>query len=263
MRDTMVSALNQNRVRQSFRRGLGSYHEHASAQARIAQRLVQLLVEQGAANRFENVMEFGCGTGHLTQALMQHFTIQHLTLNDLVAEAAPGLGALTEARADRTHFTFGPIETVPLPHELDLILSASTVQWVTDIPTLMARLCARLSPDGWVALSGFGMQQFHQLRCLGSTAAAPSYIDAANWGAMLPRDVELVHVSQTPIELRFDSAIDLLRHLRNTGVNGQAEQNWSRGRLKDFDASYRRQFGQDGKLPLTYDPVWVIARKRR
>ncbi len=262
MRDNMLSNLSQNRVRQSFRRGLGSYHQHASAQAEIASRLVQILGEKGAPNRYENVLEFGCGTGHLTQPLMQTFDIHHLTLNDLVAEAALGLGALTQDRAERTHFTFGPIETVPLPTELDLIASASTVQWISDLPTLMARLAARLCPGGWLAISGFGSAQFHQLRSLGSTSAAPSYADAQDWPALLPRDVELVHVVQDPVEVLFDNAIDLLRHLRNTGVNAQAEQQWSRGRLKEFEDNYRSRFGQDGKLPLTYDPVWMIARKR-
>ncbi|NRB19055.1 MAG: methyltransferase domain-containing protein [Rhodobacteraceae bacterium] len=262
MRDAMSSDLNQNRVRQSFRRGLASYHQHARAQAEIAAALVQALRQQGAPEWFDNVLEFGCGTGHLTRPLLQSFDIHHLTLNDLVAEAAPGLGALTKDRADRTHFTFGPIETVPLPSELDLITSASTVQWISDMPALMARLSARLSPGGWLALSGFGSAQFHQLRDLGSSAAAPSYVDAPDWPALLPRDMELLHVAQEPIEMLFDGAIDLLRHLRNTGVNAQAEQRWSRGRLTEFEDSYRSQFGHDGKLPLTYDPVWMIARKR-
>ncbi|PCJ10540.1 MAG: biotin synthase [Rhodobacteraceae bacterium] len=261
MRDHTPSLLNQNRVRQSFRRGLSSYHQHASVQAEIATRLVQLLRQQGAPVRFENVLEFGCGTGHLTQVLMQNLDIHHLTLNDLVPEVAPGLSALTAQRAERTEFTFGPIETVPLPLELDLITSASTIQWLNDAPALMARLTARLCPGGWLAISGFGTAQFHQLRSLGSSAAAPSYVDAQDWSALLPRDVELVLVLQRPVEMLFESAIDLLRHLRNTGVNAQAEQHWSRGRLKDFEDRYRSQYGQNGRLPLSYDPVWMIARK--
>ena len=261
MRDNMLSNLNQSRVRQSFRRGLDSYHQHASAQADIALGLVQILQGQGAPEHFENVLEFGCGTGHLTRPLLHSLDIHHLTLNDLVAEAAPGLGALTKDRSDRTHFTFGPIETVPLPQELDLIISSSTVQWISDIPTLMARLSARLSPGGWLAISGFGTAQFHQLRSLGSSAAAPSYVDAMDWPDLLPCDVDLVHVSQAATDMQFDSAMELLRHLRKTGVNAQAEQHWSRGRLRAFEDNYRSKFGRDGKLPLTYDPVWMIARK--
>jgi malonyl-CoA O-methyltransferase len=263
MKDNMSSTMNQSRVRHSFRRGLASYHQHASAQAEIAARLVQILQGQEAPDRFDNVLEFGCGTGHLTRPLLQSLDIQHLTLNDLVAEAAPGLGALTKDRSDRTHFTFGPIETVPLPSELDLIISTSTVQWVSDMPALMARLSARLSPGGWLAISGFGTAQFHQLRSLGSSAAAPSYVDAGDWPGLLPRDLDLVHVSQSAIDMEFATAMELLRHLRHTGVNAQAEQHWSRGRLTAFEDNYRTKFGRAGKLPLTYDPVWMIARRRR
>ncbi|KAE9629943.1 malonyl-ACP O-methyltransferase BioC [Parasedimentitalea maritima] len=259
----MTSSLNQNRVRQSFRRGLSSYHMGATAQAKIATNLVQMLREQGAPVRFENVLEFGCGTGHLTRPLIENFDIHHLSLNDLVAEALSGLSVLTSDRAERTDFTFGPIETVPLPKELDLIASASTVQWVSDVPALMARLVARLCPGGWLAVSGFGRAQFHELRNLGSDAAAPSYHDAQDWPALLPRDVELMHVAQEPMVLQFDSVVELLRHLRKTGVNAQASQRWNRGRLREFEAAYRHQFGQDGKLPLTYDPVCMIARKCR
>ena len=263
MRDNLLSNLNQDRVRQSFRRGLESYHQHAKAQADIAAELVRLLQEQGAPDRFENVLEFGCGTGHLTLPLMLQFDIHHLTLNDLVPEAAIGLSGLTSDRAERTDFTFGPIETLPLPRDLDLITSASTVQWIDDVPGLMARLASRLSPGGWMAISGFGRNQFHQLRSLGSSAAAPSYIDPSEWQARLPLGLELLHVGQKPVELMFDSAIDLLRHLRNTGVNAQAKQRWSRGRLEAFEESYRSEFGQGRQLPLTYDPVWMIARKAR
>ena len=119
----------------------------------------------------------------------------------------------------------------------------------------------RLRPGGWLAVAGFGTAQFHQLRTLGSTSAAPSYVDSKDWSTLLPDDVELLHVAQNPVEMLFDSAIDLLRHLRNTGVNGQSEQRWSRRRLKDFEDAYRDRFGQCGKLPLTYDPVWMVARK--
>ncbi|MGR3759876.1 methyltransferase domain-containing protein [Roseobacteraceae bacterium NS-SX3] len=262
MKDMQLPGLDQTRVRESFRRGLETYHQNASAQAGIAARLAQLLREHGTPHRFGAAFEFGCGTGHLTAELMQGFGIGQLTLNDLVAEAGPRLRALTAHRAEATHFAFGPVETVPLPRELDLVASASTVQWIADVPALMMRLAARLRPGGWLAVSGFGRAQFHELAALGPAAAAPSYADAAEWLAMLPADMEIVAVEQRPAVMEFASALSLLKHLRLTGVNGHARQSWSRGRLRAFEAEYRARFGRDGRLPLTYDPVWVIARKR-
>ena len=259
MKDTSAPLLDQARVQRSFRRGLETYHRHAVAQARIAQDLAAMLAGAGAPRKLEAVLEFGCGTGLLTEALLGRFGIAGLTLNDLVAEAAPGLQARTAGQA---RFLAGPIEQLPLPDGLDLIASASTVQWVEDIPALMARLAASLRPGGWLALSGFGRGHFPELAALGSGAAAPGDADGAEWAGLLPPGMELLEVVQQPIVLTFGSAMELLRHLRRTGVNGQARARWSRASLQAFEESYRARFGQQGRLPLTYDAVRLIARKR-
>lgn len=261
MKDMMPPQVDRSRVRQSFRRGLESYHRNASVQADIAAQLAQMLQAEGAPGQFGAALEFGCGTGHLTRQLVQRFEIGSLLLNDLVPEAASAVQALEGAELPQVRFEAGPVESLPLPQELDLIASASTVQWIPDLPALTARLAARLKPGGWLALSGFGRGQFRELAALGSAAAAPSYLDAGEWRAVLPGSLDLVAAAQAPVMLEFDSALALLRHLRQTGVNGHAQQSWSRRRLRDFEDAYRAQFGQGGKLPLTYDPVLLVARR--
>lgn len=262
MKDIMPPQLDQSRVRQSFRRGLQSYHRSASVQADIAARLAELLQAQGAPERFEAALEFGCGTGHLTRQLVQRFGFGSLLLNDLVPEAASVLQETGGAAPVQVRFEAGPVESLPLPHGLDLIASASTVQWIPDLSALTARLAARLNPGGWLALSGFGRGQFRELAALGSAAAAPSYLDAGEWRAVLPQSLDILAVTQAPVVLEFDSALALLKHLRQTGVNGHAQQSWSRRHLRDFENAYRERFGGGGKLPLTYDPVLLVARRR-
>ncbi|WP_417474138.1 methyltransferase [Leisingera sp.] len=261
MKDIGARIPDQTRIRQSFRRGLGSYHRAASVQAQIAARLAQLLAQAGAAPQIGSAVEFGCGTGHLTQQLAQRFDFGRLLLNDLVPEASAALSVLPRATRAQARFAAGPIETLPLPAQLDLIASASTVQWIADLPGLLARLADHLAPGGWLLLSGFGRRQFHELAALGSAAAAPSYLDAADWPAMLPAGLEIHALEQTPQVLHFDGAMALLKHLRQTGVNGHAQQGWSRRRLRDFEDRYRARFGQAGRLPLTYDPVLLLARR--
>ncbi|KIC13621.1 malonyl-ACP O-methyltransferase BioC [Leisingera sp. ANG-Vp] len=260
MKDVLPQDPDQGRIRQSFRRGLESYHRNASVQAQIAARLAQMLQDQGAPGQFRAVLEFGCGTGHLTGELLQRFETDSLLLNDLVPEAALLLKNLRHTPA-QARFEAGPVEGLALPQDLDLVASASTVQWIAGLPALMARLAAHLKPGGWLALSGFGRSQFRELAALGSDAAAPAYLDAEEWPAVLPDGVEILAIEQQPVELEFETALALLKHLRQTGVNGQARQNWSRRCLQDFESAYRARFGRDGKLPLTYDPVLLIARK--
>ncbi|MDC0738455.1 methyltransferase domain-containing protein [Cognatishimia sp. SS12] len=243
----------QTKVQQSFRRGLDSYHQAATHQADIAAQLGHRLSDL-APKHLGRVLEFGAGTGHLTQQITKRLSIETLWINDLVPESA-GF-APPEAT-----FLPGPIETLVLPGKLDLICSASTVQWIEDLPGTIKRLCAHLAPGGWIALSGFGAAQFHELRELGSTAAAPSYVDAEAWRDVLPSDMTIKHLSQGRQVAWFADARALLRHLRETGVNGGASQHWGPQALKTFESDYRRRFGTPQGLPLTYDPVWVIARK--
>lgn len=244
---------NQTRVQQSFRRGLDTYHSAATHQADIANRLAECLATV-APNALPNVFEFGVGTGHLTQAIQDRFTVNNLRLNDLVPECA----AFAPSTAT---FLGGPVQQVPLPNDLDLICSASTVQWLDDLPTTISQLSNHLRTGGWLALSSFGTAQFHELRSLGSNAAAPSYCDAEDWRAILPKTMKIKHLSQARRVEWFPNAIALLRHLRDTGVNGAASQKWSAKDLKAFEASYRDRFGTPQGLPLSYDPVWVIAQK--
>lgn len=242
------------RIERSFRRGLQSYHQSATVQAQIAKVLAGELAKH-APKELNTAFEFGCGTGHLTRALRAQFDIGTLDLNDLVPDCADITGPL----GDR--FLPGPIEALPLPRDPDLIASASTIQWVEDPRALMRRLWQSLRPGGWLAVSGFASDHFPELQAMGSEAAAPSYISARDWGAMLPPEARICLREETRIEMRFNSALDLLRHLRATGVNGKAQGGWSPARLRSFSDTYRERFGRNGQLPLTYVPTFLIAQK--
>lgn len=250
------------KVQQSFQRSLDSYHQTALAQKRIAADLVQLLAAATPQRHFRHVLEFGCGTGLLTRALLDAFKIDTLFLNDILSAPRETLQDMAAPHVDAVSFIDGAIEKCALPSQLDLIISASTIQWVQDHKTLMSRLSRQLNADGWLALSGFGRDHFAELDSLGSSAGAPGYRDANEWEDLLPPELELVRVHQDHHVLYFETALELLRHLRATGVNARAGQPWSRRRLDAFEADYRARFDIDGKLPLTYSPVWIIARKR-
>lgn len=251
----------QARVQQSFRRGLASYHDHARVQAGIARTLATALATAGTPVHFERALEFGCGTGHLTAALLANFRISDLTLNDLVPDCAAHLQPLLAGQVAQSRFLPGPIETLPLPASLDLIAAASTVQWLTDLPTLLHRLSDHLAPGGWLALSGFARSHFAELHQISADARAPGYLDPADWPDLLPSTLKIIHLHQETVQLTFPDPVSLLRHLRLTGVNGRARQQWTRARLAGFAERLTRERPKDSPLTLTYQPVYLIARK--
>ena len=245
----------------SFQRSLPSYHAASTAQAQIADALVQALQWSGAPTRFARVFEFGCGTGHLTSHLLHQFSIVHLGLNDLLPDCAATLQPILHRYSVTATFSPGAIETLNLPTGLNLIASASTVQWVDDPASLLARLADHLAPGGWLALSGFGTGHFAELRQLGGYGKAPSYLDPADWQRILPSTLQVLALQSQPIVLRFPDALSLLRHLRHTGVNAPASRIWTRADLAAFEARLRIGLPKDSELTLTYCPVILIARK--
>lgn len=250
-----MTPISDSKVHDSFRRSLSSYSEEASPQRRIAQLLVRRLLRVCSQQRFRSLFEFGCGTGHLTVPLTGALDIAHVTLNDLVAEVAHDVPVAFDA------FIAGPVETAAWPADVDLIASASALQWLDDPEDLVKRLVEHLAPKGWLALSSFGPDQFAELQVLGSAAGAPGYITPERLKQALRPKVQPVDIGGATFKLWFDSPTDVLRHLRRTGVNGRASGRWTRGDLETFSAAYTDKFAVQGRVPLTYHPVWAIAHK--
>ncbi|MDA5095326.1 methyltransferase domain-containing protein [Aliiroseovarius sp. KMU-50] len=249
-----------DRVGRSFARNFHSYHANATLQAAIAEGLARRLTHHGAPTQFARGFEFGCGTGHLTRALRARFRIDHLTLNDLVQSAA------NVAREQAADFLPGDIRHLGWPDAPDLIASASTLQWMADPASLVTRAADHLAPGGWLALSGFGPEQYRELATLGSTAQAPGLCHADTLASALASSTGeyIIHEARGRIQrLWFTSPQEVLRHLRQTGVNGAAREVWTKARLQEFCAGYRHRFEQDGRVPLTYHPTWLIAQKRK
>lgn len=257
----MENSRLSDRVKRSFRRGFETYSDTASVQAQVAQTLAKMIVDHSPDATFEHAFEFGCGTGNLTRSLVGQAKIDELWLNDLV----PASRQVTDEAAPfvkKVQFLGGDVADLLLPRPVDLIASASTIQWIPDHAALLSHLGAFLAPGGLLAISGFGTSQYSELVKLGSVAGAPGYRDAEDWAGVLPPDLELISRAQEKAVLTFPNARAVLKHLRRTGVNGQASSNWTRRQLAAFEGEYVERFGGSDGVTLTYDPVWLLARKK-
>jgi len=243
------------RVQRSFSRSFRTYHDCAGQQARIADRLVQDLRNSGAPQHFATALEFGCGTGHLTHRLRETFGFGALAINDLSPEADE------TAAAFGAEFLCGDAETIVWPDQPALIASASMIQWVPDPAAFVRRAAVALASGGWLAISGFGPEQYHELVRIGSAAKAPGLCSADDLAGAVDGILDVVSVGERQTQIQFSSPRNVLEHLRKTGVNGRAQKVWTKSRLLEFTNEYVRQFGSEAGVPLTYHPVWIIARK--
>lgn len=158
-------------------------------------------------------------------------------------------------------FLYGDAARIDWPEAPDLIASASMIQWLPDPAPLLSRAAKALGPGGYLALSGFGPRQYEELTALGSTAAAPGLCDVERLAERVRGPLEILAAGEEVRRMRFATPSDVLTHLRQTGVNGRAQKGWTKGTLRQFADDYRTRFETAEGVPLTYHPVWIVARK--
>ncbi|MCM1066008.1 MAG: DUF452 family protein [Muribaculaceae bacterium] len=250
--------VDKMRVGERFAKGRASYQDAASVQAAIVERLWRAACSLGVEARCRRagaaVLEVGCGSGMLSRLLASTMKPGgSLELWDIAGEAplsaAPGV-----------NFCRCDAETAIMElhaGSLDIVASASTIQWFNS-PSRFFAECARvLRPGGYALLSTFVRGNLHEVSAAtGKSLALP---DAAQWLSLVPDDFELLHSESYRHSLDFGSAIDVFRHLKATGVNS-LDRSGADGSLKKALDRYPADL--DGRYRATYRPLIMILRKK-
>lgn len=251
--------MDKRLIAERFARARATYSREARVQQQVAEKMTALLRRTLPDARFDRIAEFGCGTGLYSQLIHDTWHPSLLHLNDLCPEMRFCLEELT-ARPG-VAFEAGDAETCPLPGGLDLLTSCSTLQWFASPRDFFRRSASLLRPGGVLAFTTFGLRNLHEIRTL--TGNGLDYTPPLQ----LRRELEdagfcILHLEQEEAVLRFPTPVDVLRHLRMTGVTGTEKQTWSRGRLQAFCDEYVRRFGSPESVSLTYQPIYVISSQK-
>jgi malonyl-CoA O-methyltransferase len=251
--------LDKERIKKRFTRAAATYDDQAVIQLKVADRLLTLL-DQHAALPPRKVLEIGCCTGMLTSRLAQRYRgLEKLYVNDLVPDFNP-LVANRVAEHVSPEFLAGDIETVALPENIDLVISSSTFHWLNDLPSLFGRLVTHMAPEGTLAFSMYSIHNLMELREL--TGIGLKYYGLEQIKAMVGKHFLVLACEEELITFKFRDPLDILHHLRETGVNALDGSLWSRSRLTDFITQYKHRFTEGNLVRLTYHPVYCIARKK-
>ncbi|PWJ44477.1 malonyl-ACP O-methyltransferase BioC [Sediminitomix flava] len=244
--------VDKDLVAQRFKSSTETYRNSAIVQEQMASHLSELL-KDFSNKEFNRVLEVGCGTGFLTQKL-PHEKMERFWANDLVAEVGK---TVSEIRKDCT-FLAGDIEKIAIPDQLDLIVSGATFQWVTAPRTFFCKLRDHLDVNGLLCFSTFGTRNFYEIRQL--TNQGLNYIEKQDYSHLL-YNFQILHLQEKTYTLYFESVKDLLRHIKDTGVNGVHQSPWSIREYRNFEKAYEEHFRSEKGLSLTYDALFIIAKK--
>lgn len=245
------------RVHQRFHRGLATYQEAAHVQRRMAQALCELLLQSTPLRQFGTVLDLGCGTGLLTDAFASacHWDVLHLY--DLI-DACERL----HAQRPKTQFHQADLNNYDSYPEADLILSGATFQWIHDLDALLPRLHKALKPGGLLVFSTFGPRNLKEVHAIQDSGLA--YLSTVELADKLSgAGFELLHLEATQEVLSFASPRDVLEHLKATGVTASTKNRvWTKTMLRAFEEQYQAFRTSDNRYPLTYTPVYCVARSR-
>lgn len=248
----MKLEIDKELIIRRFGASFESYDRLADVQRRICERLASLV---GGEPR--RILEIGAGTGFLTRLLVEKWgsgrfvagdsTPASQALNDVRQEwfmndLSPASEGFVRAILPSAHFICGDAEAIEFPENLDLIASASTMQWFEDAAAFLAKAATALAPQGVLAVSTFGPENFRELR-----PAGLEYLSISELTALMERAGLVVeHAEEWTETLSFDEPLLLLKYIKTLGLNALPITTSIRG----FN-----------ETRLTYHPIVVVVRR--
>ncbi|MFI3268070.1 MAG: methyltransferase domain-containing protein [Rikenellaceae bacterium] len=249
--------LNKDLIQKRFAARLESYNKYALVQNRICEHL-GLLTDKFVDCEVRKALEIGAGTGFLTSILTSKFGDSQWYINDITSEVKPFIERVR--KTDKVAYLFGDAEKIDFSETYDLVVSSSVVQWFDDFEGFVDKL--DVNSGGYVVISSFGQRNFEQIK--GVLGVGLRYMSLNELESVFEgRGYEIIHSEQQIETLEFNSPLEVLKHIKMTGVNSVENFVWTRNKLNDFCKEYEKQYINDlGCVTLTYNPTILIAKKK-
>ncbi|EEL0790754.1 malonyl-ACP O-methyltransferase [Campylobacter jejuni] len=192
-------------------------------------------------SHFEKVFEFGCGRGELSKKLQNFITFNEYLKNDILN---------FKENSNILIFDMNEIAKQDLSKEkFDLIVSNATLQWL-DLKRIILSLRDMLNQNGILLLSTFAKQNLKEIKQ--STGFGLNYFSLNELEQIFKVYFNEVKITQELVELSFDNALDVFRHLKLSGVNSLGFYPLNKGFLKEFEEKFQNK--------LTYHPVFILCK---
>ena len=243
--------LNTKSIKSHFEKSMDKYDENAIVQIDSAEKLTIALTR--FANNFENVLELGCGTGILTQKLASKISFNNYYANDLVEKSKNYVSNIIP----QSIFLHGNAIKIKPPKKMDLITSNAMFQWFSNLEDIINHCKTLLNKDGLLAFSTFGVKNFTELKTLSGLSL--NYLTKEEIENILKKDFEILHIEEYTYTLNFNNPLELLAHMKNTGVNSLTSKTWTVKEVKDFCENYLQKYDS---VKLTYNPIIIIAKAK-
>lgn len=204
-----------------------TYDRVADPQSRWGRAMLERLPLHGT----ERVLDAGCGSGRVTEALAARLPHGRVVALDASAAMIEAARARLAPFGDRIEFVVADIrQPLPLVEPVDAILSTATFHWVPDHDTLFMNLAAVLRPGGMLVAQCGGVGNIASVRRVLATIG-DGWPGAAHYEAPLATAGRLDAAGFVDIECwltdeptRFEPGEPLETFLRTVILGGHLER---------------------------------------
>ena len=242
--------VNPKSVKLHFEKSMDKYDENAIVQRFLAETLASETAS--CKTGYSKILELGCGTGMLTRQIRQKLCFDSYTANDLSEKSKKYLDKILKNYI----FIRGNAAKIPMTSTYDLIISNAMFQWFTNLDEILAKYAKILNPDGILAFTTFSPENFPELETI--TGLSLDYKPENELKEILQKNYKILKFETFKKVLAFSTPLELLYHLKNTGVNSLGDKKWDFADVKNFCRKYLENFEN---VTLTYVPILVVAQK--
>jgi malonyl-CoA O-methyltransferase len=265
-----MSGIDTPRLRRAFGRAAGGYETVAALQREVASRLLEQLDAVGKSEP-ARVLDLGCGPGGAVQAIHRRWPKAHVLAVDFALPMLRQIGVRKEWWRP-TRRTLQPVcaDVAALPFvddSADLVFSSLCLQWVADLPPVLAGFRRVLRPGGLLLISTFGPDTLGELRDAFKLADAGDPVtpfahiqqvgDALQAAGF--RDPVL---HRDRFKLTYPDVPALMRELRALGAhNARTDRRrglMGKARMQHVFDAYE-MLRSDGVLPSTWEVIYAQA----
>ena len=242
--------IDKSLVKKRFQKSLKTYDDNAFIQKQTAKKLIKLMADR----EYSSIFEIGCATGILTKEICENLKFKHFYANDLVEDSQK----FVEKIIPDCIFIQGDIEKITITEKYDLIISNACLQWCNDIEKTLEKLINSLNKNGFIAISIFGdenLKEITKLFGINNKAYSMQKLKTSL------QKYNIVEYKEETARLYFNSPLDVLKHLKLTGTNAVQAMNLTKSKLKEFEEKYKTFYSENGKVCLTYNPVYIVLKK--
>ncbi len=236
------------------------YDRGSQIQKVVAETLIADLPDGQEAEKIENILEVGCGAGHLTNMLFEKYENKNICISDIspsmtVRAQISGQKA-AEARGHTTRWAVFDAENPPssMIGKYDLIVANMVFQWLEDAQEGIERLTNLLKPGGRIVYSTLGPDSFEEWKSVLRNLEMPiGFLDFN-----VPRDV----YREEFLIKNYDDAYAFLHSIKDIGA-GQSKRGYrplSMVQLRNACDEFNKKYDTSVTWHILYGEV---KRKKR